>query len=81
MSFAKAIITPPKNVKKPFALCEASCDFNDKPICTIPNPSKIKPIALIAEKIKSDKLFMVASGSAETADLPLPRLIIFIQQW
>lgn len=32
ISFANAIITPPKNVKKPFALCDASCDLSDKPI-------------------------------------------------
>ena len=36
-------------------------------ICTTPKPSRIKPIALIAEKIKSDKLFMVESGSAANA--------------
>ena len=64
MSFANAMMTPPKNVRKPFALCDASCDFRDKPICTTPKPSRMKPIALIAEKIKSDRLFMVASGSA-----------------
>ena len=64
MSFANAMMTPPKNVRKPFALCDASCDFKDKPICTTPKPSRMKPIALIAEKIKSDRLFMVASGSA-----------------
>ena len=47
----------------PFALWLGSCDFKDKPICTTPNPNKIKPIARIKEKIKSDKLFTTANGS------------------
>ena len=57
------MITPPKNVRKPFALCDASCDFKDKPICTIPNPSSIRPIAFIAENMNVDRLSIVASGS------------------
>lgn len=31
MSFANAMITPPKKVNNPFALCDASCDFSDRP--------------------------------------------------
>ena len=64
ISFAKAMITPPKKVRNPFALCDASWDFSDKPICTTPKPSRINPMALMAEKIKSDKLLMVDNGSA-----------------
>lgn len=58
------MITPPKKVRKPFALCEALCDFKERPICTIPKPSRIKSIALIAEKIKSERLLIVANGLA-----------------
>lgn len=75
ISFANAMITPPKNVKKPFALCDVSCDFKDKPICTTPKPSSIKPIALIAENIKSDRLFMVESGSAANT-VPVSAVIV-----
>ncbi len=32
ISFANAMITPPKNVKNPFALCDASWDFSERPI-------------------------------------------------
>ena len=63
ISFAKVMMTPPAKVKNPFALWLGSCDFKDKPICTTPNPNKIKPIARIKEKIKSDKLFTTANGS------------------
>lgn len=75
ISFANVMITPPKNVKKPFALCDASCDFKDKPICTTPKPSRMKPIALIAENIKSDRLFMVESGSAANT-VPVSAVIV-----
>ena len=64
MSFANAIIIPPKNVRKPLALCCASCDFKDKPIWTIPKPRRISPIAFIAENMKVDILFIAASGSS-----------------
>ena len=40
----------------PFALCDGSCDFKDKPICTTPNPSSIIPIALISPNMNSDRL-------------------------
>ena len=49
ISFANAMITPPKNVKKPFAL--------------------------IAENIKSDRLFMVESGSAAST-VPVSAVIV-----
>lgn len=63
ISFAKVIITPPASVKKPLALCDGSCDFSDNPICTMPNPSSIKPIALIKLKIKVERLLITAKGS------------------
>ena len=69
------MMTPPKKVRNPFALCDASCDFKDKPICTTPKPSRINPIALIAEKIKSERLFIVASGSAANT-VPVSAVIV-----
>lgn len=75
ISFANALMTPPKKVRNPFALCDASCDLSDRPICTTPKPSRISPIALIAEKIKSERLFIVPSGSAAKT-VPVSAVII-----
>ena len=75
ISFANAMMTPPKKVRNPFALCDASCDLSDRPICTTPKPSRISPIALIAEKIKSERLFIVPSGSAAKT-VPVSAVII-----
>jgi hypothetical protein len=50
ISLAKVMIIPPAKVRKPFALCDGSCDLSDKPTCTIPKPSRISPIALIKPK-------------------------------
>jgi len=73
ISFAKVIITPPARVRKPLALCDGSCDFRDNPICTIPNPRRISPIALIRLNMNVDRLFITVSGScaayAHTADI------------
>lgn len=63
ISLAKVIIIPPARVQNPLALCDGSCDFNDSPTCTIPNPSSIIPIARIKPKIKLDKLFTTLIGS------------------
>ena len=63
ISFAKVMITPPARVKKPFARCDGSCDFRDKPTCTIPKPRIIKPIARIKPKIKVERLLITESGS------------------
>lgn len=64
ISFAKVITTPPAKVINPFALWLGSCDFNDIPTCTTPNPKIIIPTALISPKIKSDKLFITVNGSS-----------------
>ena len=61
------IITPPARVKNPFALCDGSWDLRDSPIWTIPNPSRIRPIARIILNIKSDKLFTTLIGSLVAA--------------
>ena len=73
ISFAKVIITPPARVRKPLALCDGSCDFRDNPICTIPKPSSIRPIALIKLNMNVDRLFITVNGScaayAHTVDI------------
>lgn len=50
ISFAKTMMTPPAKVRKPFARCEGSWDFNESPTCTIPKPSRIIPIARMNPK-------------------------------
>ena len=51
ISFANVMITPPASVRNPFARCDGSWDFKDSPICTIPKPSRIIPMARISPKI------------------------------
>ena len=70
ISFVKVIIIPPANVRNPFALWDGSWDFRDKPTCTIPKPSRIKPMALIKLKIKLDRLFTTVSGSSAARQVP-----------
>ena len=76
ISFAKVMITPPANVKKPFALWDGSWDFNDRPTCTIPNPNKIRPMARIREKMNVDRLSTAASGSPAAYAYTVQRLPI-----
>ena len=47
----------------PFALWLGSWLFRDRPTCTIPNPSRIRPMARIREKINVDRLLTTVSGS------------------
>ena len=49
-------MTPPASVRNPLALWLGSWLFKLKPTCTTPNPSKIKPMARIREKIKVDSI-------------------------
>lgn len=63
ISFANVMITPPARVKKPLARWEGSWDFSDRPICTIPKPSRIRPMARIRPKMKSLRLFTTVMGS------------------
>ena len=67
ISFAKAIIKPPKKVRKPPERWEGSWDCRLMPICTTPQPNKIMPIALIAEKTKSERLLIAVKGSVPSA--------------
>jgi len=59
--------SPPKKVRKPVLRCEGSWDCKLRPICTTPQPSRITPMALIAEKTKVDRLLMAVSGSSPAA--------------
>ena len=56
-------MTPPASVRNPLALWLGSWLFKLNPTCTTPNPSKIRPMARIREKIKVDRLLMTARGS------------------
>ena len=68
ISFAKAISKPPNRHKTPCVLCVASWDCTDIPSCTTPQPKMIIPIALMQEKMKSDRLFTMVSGSLSAAN-------------
>jgi len=72
ISFANVMITPPARVRNPLALWLGSWLFKDNPICTIPKPSRISPIALIKLKIKVDKLLMTVNGSSAANAMPAP---------
>ena len=63
ISFAKVMMIPPASVRNPFALWLGSWLFKDRPTCTIPNPSRIRPMARIREKINVDRLLTTVSGS------------------
>ena len=67
ISFANAMTKPPKKVRKPVLRCEGSWDCKLRPICTTPQPSRITPMALMAEKTKVDRLLMAVSGSSPAA--------------
>ena len=67
ISFANAITRPPKKVRKPVLRCDGSWDCKLRPICTTPQPSRITPMALMAEKTKVDRLLMAVSGSSPAA--------------
>ena len=63
ISFANVMITPPARVRKPLARCDGSWDFSERPICTMPNPRSISPMARISANMNVDRLFITASGS------------------
>ena len=67
ISFAKAIIKPPKRQRKPCVLWLASWDWIDIPTCTMPQPRMITPSALMMLKIKSERLLTISSGSPPAA--------------
>ena len=74
---ANVIITPPASVRNPFALWLGSWLFKDRPTCTTPNPSKIKPIARIREKIKVDRLLITDNGSPAANAVVAPTITGF----
>ena len=76
ISLANVIITPPASVRNPFALWLGSWLFKDRPTCTTPNPSKIKPIARIREKIKVDRLLITDSGSPAANAVVAPTVTV-----
>lgn len=63
ISFVKVMIMPPARVRNPFTLCDGSWLLRDRPTCTMPNPSRIMPIALIRLNIKVDRLLTTEIGS------------------
>lgn len=62
ISLVNVIITPPARVRNPFARCEGSWLLRERPTCMMPRPSRIRPIALIRLKMKSDRLFTTVIG-------------------
>ena len=76
ISLANVIITPPASVRNPFALWLGSWLFKDRPTCTTPNPSKIKPIARIREKIKVDRLLITDNGSPAANAVVAPTVTV-----
>ena len=67
ISFAKAIISPPKKDRKPLLFCVGSCPCTPEPICTTPQPRIITPTALIAANTNVERLLIAANGSVPTA--------------
>ena len=67
ISFAKAITSPPNRHRKPWDRWLASWLWIDIPTWTMPQPRIIMPIALIAEKIKSDRLLTTVIGAPREA--------------
>lgn len=67
ISFAKAIRSPLKRQRKPWVRWLASWDWTDIPTCTTPQPRIITPMALMQEKMKSERLLTMASGSVPAA--------------
>ncbi len=60
-------IVPPLNysgdrVRKPFALWDESWDFRGRPICMIPKPSIIIPVAFTRPKMNSNRLLTTWRG-------------------
>ncbi len=70
-SYNVTTLTAPKSGRT-LALWLGSWLFKDNPICTIPKPSRINPIALIKLKIKVDKLLMTVNGSSAANAMPAP---------
>lgn len=67
ISFANAIISPPKKVRKPVLRWEGSWDCRLMPICTTPQPSRITPMALMAANTKVERLLIAVRGSSPAA--------------
>ena len=67
ISLAKAITRPPNRHRKPWDLWLASWLWIDIPTWTMPQPRIIMPMALIAEKMKSDRLLTTVIGSVPVA--------------
>ena len=60
---AKVITSPPAKVRKPCERWEGSWLWKERPTCTTPQPKRMRPMARIREKIKSDRLFTTPNGS------------------
>ena len=78
ISFAKVMMIPPATVRKPLALCEGSWLLRLSPTCTIPNPRRISPIALISPNMKSERLLTTVSGSPPAANAVTDRVQIIV---
>lgn len=75
-TLAKVMTIPPARVRKPLDLWLGSWDCKDKPTCTMPHPSRIRPTARIRPKIKSERLFTTVNGSlAAKAVMEVPSTI------
>src|SRR5699024_10925130 len=73
ISFANVIIMPPASVRKPWLRWLGSWLCSDRPIWTMPQPSRIRPTARMTLKIKVFRLPMTASGSVVAASAGMAR--------
>ena len=64
ISFVKVMTMPPAMVSIPLARWEGSWLLRDRPSWRMPKPSRIRPMARIREKMKSDKFSTIWRGSS-----------------
>ena len=67
ISLAKAISKPPNRHSRPCVRWLASWLWMLMPTCTMPQPRIMMPMALMTEKMKSDRLLTMVSGSPPVA--------------
>ncbi len=64
----KVMMMPPARVRKPLERWLGSWDCKESPTCTMPQPSRIRPMARIRLKMNSLRLFTTVSGSPPVAE-------------
>ena len=61
-SYNVTTLTAPKSGRT-LTRCDGSWDFSERPICTMPNPRSISPMARISANMNVERLLITASGS------------------